>query len=77
MQFSHSGTSKLNILEILNHFWPTSESCRQVTTKDMDFIFLVRALPSLTYQACNYDGIDMHSLDTVLCQIGENFVEIW
>ena len=77
MQISHSVTPNLNILEILNHFWPTSESCRQVTTKDMDFIFLVRALPSLTYQACNYDGIDMHRLATVLCIVGENFVEIW
>ena len=43
----------------------------------MDFIFPVRALPSLTYQSCNYDGIDMHSLATVLCIVGKNFVEIW
>ena len=77
MQISHRGTPNLNIFEILNHFWPTSESCRQATTKDMDFIFPVRALPSLTYQACNYDGIDMHSLATVLCIVGKNFVEIW
>ena len=77
MQVSHSGTPNVNILEILNHFWPTSEFCRQATTKDMDIIFPVRALPPLTYQACNYDGIDMHSLATVLCIVGENFVEIW
>ena len=77
MQVSHRGTPNLNILEILNHFWPTSESCRQATAKDMDFIFPVRALPSLTYQACNYDRIDMHSLATVLCTVRENFVEIW
>ena len=77
MQISHSVTPNLNILEILNHFWPISEPCRQATTKDMDFIFPVRALPSLTYQACNYDGIDMHSLATVLCIVGKNFVEIW
>ena len=77
MQVSHSGTPNLNILQILNHFWPTSESCRQANTKDMDFIFPLRILPSLTYQACNYDGIDMHSLATVLRIVGENFVEIW
>ena len=77
MQVSHSGTPNLNILEILNHFWPTSESCRQATTKDMDVIFPVRAttFPYLPH-ACNYDGIDMHSLATVLCIVGENFVEI-
>ena len=77
MQVIHSGTRNLNILEILGHFWPTSESCRQATNKDMDVIFPVRALPSLTYHACNYDGIDMHSLATVLCIVGENFVQIW
>ena len=77
MQVSHSGTRNLDILEILNHFWPTSESCRQATNKDMDVIFPVRALPSLTYHACNYDGIDMHSLATVLCIVGEKFIQIW
>ena len=77
MHVSHSRTPNLNILEIFNHFWPTSESCRQATTKDMDFILPVRALPSLTNQACNYGGVDMHSLATLLCTVGENFVEIW
>ena len=77
MQVSHSGAPNLNILEILNHFWPISESCRHATTKGMDFIFLVRALPSLTYQASSYDGIDMHRFAEVLCIAGENSVEIW
>ena len=73
MRVSHSWAAKLNILEILIHFWPTSESCRQATTKDIDFIFPMRALPALTYQACNYEGMDMHSLATVLCQIWWEF----
>ena len=73
MRVSHSRTSKLNILEILIHFWPTSESSRQATTEDVDIIFHVRALPSLTYQACNYEGMVMHSLATVLCKIWWEF----
>ena len=77
MQVSHSGTPNLNILEILNHFWTTSKSFRQATTKGMDFILPVRTLPSLTYQVCNYEVIDMHSLPTVLWIVGEDFPEIW
>ena len=48
MRVSHSWTPKLNILEILTHFWPASEPCRQATITDMDFMFPVPALPSLT-----------------------------
>ena len=35
---------KLNVLEILTHFWPASEPCRQATINDMDFMFPVPAL---------------------------------
>ena len=77
MRFSHSGTPNLNILKILYHFSTTSKSCRQATTKDMDFILPVHALPFLTDTACNNEGVDIHSLDTVVCTVGENFVEIW
>ena len=73
MRVSHSRAPKLNILEILIHFWPTSESCRQATTKDMDFIFPVLALPARTYQASKYEGMDMHSLATVLCKVWWEF----
>ena len=31
MRVGHSWTPKLNILEILTHFWPASEPCRQAT----------------------------------------------
>ena len=48
MWVSHSWTPKLSILEILTHFWPASEPCRQATITDMDFMFPVPALPSLT-----------------------------
>ena len=44
MRVSHSWTPKLNILEILKHFWPASEPCIQATIKGMDFIFPVPAL---------------------------------
>ena len=48
MWVSHSWTPKLNIIEILTHFWPESEPCRQATINDMDFMFPVPALTSLT-----------------------------
>ena len=77
MRVSHSWTPKLNILEILTHFWPASEPCRQATNKDMDFIFPVRTLPSLNCPPCKYEGMDVHSPPTVVCKLGDNFVEIW
>ena len=68
MRFSHSWTPQLNILEILKHFWPASEPCRQANIKDMDWLFSVRALPSHIYPPCKYEGMDMHSWSTVVCQ---------
>ena len=73
MLVSHSWTPKLNILEILKHFWPSSEPCRQATINDMDFMFPVPALPSVTYRPRKYKGMNMHSLATVLCQIWGQF----
>ena len=68
MRVSHSWTPKLNILEILKHFWPASEPCIQATIKDMDFIFPVRTLTSVTHPHCIYEGMGMHSWSTVVCQ---------
>ena len=48
MRVSHSWTPHLTILEISKHFWPASEPCRQATINDMDFMFPVPSLPSLT-----------------------------
>ena len=73
MRVSHSWTPKLNILEILTHFWPASEPCRQATIKDMDFIFPVRTLPTVTYRPWKYKGMDMLSCSTVVCQIWGQF----
>ena len=73
MRFSHSWTPQLNILEILKHFWPESEPCRQANVKDMDWLFSVRALPSLIYPPCKYEGMYMHSWSTVVCQIWGQF----
>ena len=47
MRVSHSWTPKLNILEILKHFWPASEPCRQATISIWTLYFLcVPLLPS-------------------------------
>ena len=73
IRFSHSWMPKLNILDILTNVWPASEPCRQATIKDMDFIFPVRTLPSLTCPPCNYEAVDMHSSSTVVCQIWGQF----
>ena len=69
MLVSHSWTPQLTILEILKHFWPASEPCRQATINDMDVMFPVPSLPSLIKHRCKYEGMDMHNLATVLCQI--------
>ena len=73
MRVSHSWTPQLNTLEILKHFWPASEPCRQATINDMDCICPVRTLPSLIYPPCKYEGMNMHRLATVLCQIWGQF----
>ena len=73
MRVSHSWTPQLNILEILRHFWPASEPCRQATIKDMDYIFPVRTLPSITCPPCKYEGMDMHNSSTVVCKIWGQF----
>ena len=73
MRVSHSWTPKLNILEILKHFWPASEPCIQATIKDMDFIFPVRTLTSVTHPHCIYEGMGMHSWFTVVCQTWGQF----
>ena len=73
MRVSHSGRPKLNILEILKHLGVASEPCRHATSRTMYLIFLMRALPALTYRACNDEGMNLHSLATVLCQIWWEF----
>ena len=73
MRVSHSWTPKLSILEILTHFWPASVPCRQGTIQDMDFIFPMRTLPTLTCQPCRYESMDMHSWSTVVSKIWGQF----
>ena len=69
MRVSHSSTPQLNILEILKHFWPAPEPCRQANIKDVDCIFPVRTLPTIIYRPWKYKGMDMPSWSTVVCQI--------
>ena len=73
MRVSHSWTPQLNILQILKHYWPASEPCRQANVKDMDCIFSVRALPTLTCPPWKYKGMDVHSSPTVVCEIWGQF----
>ena len=60
-------------LKFLKHFWPESEPCIQATIKDMDFIFPVPALRSITYPPCKYESMDMQSWSTVVCQTWGQF----
>ena len=73
MQVSHSGTPQLNILEILKHFWPASEPCRQATNRNMYFIFLIRAIPPVPYPSCKQEVMSMQNLATVLCKVWWEF----
>ena len=68
MRISHSGTSKLKIPEILKIFWPASEPCSEATSKYSAFIFPVPILPTRSHPPCKYEGMGMHSLDTLVCQ---------
>ena len=77
MRVSHSGKSNLKIPEILEIFWPAAETCREATTKYSDYIFHVRILPIISYQPWKYEGMGMHNVDTLVCQIGRNIGELW
>ena len=77
MRVSHSETSTLKIPEISKIFWPAWEACREATTKYSDYIFPVRILPILSYQPWKYEGMGMHNVDTLVCQIGRNIGELW
>ena len=65
---SVSGTSNVKIPEILEIIWPASEPCREATSMYSDTVFPVRILRILTYQPCKYEGIGMHSVDTLICR---------
>ena len=73
MRVSHSSTPQLNILEILKHFWPAPEPCRQANIMDVDCIFPVRTLPPRTCPPGKHEGMNMHSSSTVVCQIWRKF----
>ena len=56
-----------------NTFLTCIGACRQATIKDMDFIFPVRTLPTLSYRPRKYKGMDMLSWSTVVCHIWGQF----
>ena len=73
MWVSHSWTPNLNILEILKQYWPASEPCIQATISIWTLYFLcVPYLPSPIAPGI-YEGMDMHSWSTVVCQIWGQF----
>ena len=39
------------------------------------YISLVRTLPTRTYQPCKWEGMGMHSLATVICQMWRKIQE--
>ena len=65
---SVSGTSNVKIPEILVIIWPASELCREATSMYSDSIFPVRILHIRTYQPCKYEGMGIHSVDTLVCR---------
>ena len=69
MRVSHSGTSNLKIPEILEIFRPAAETCREATImySDSRFPVPIRRIPA--YLPCNYEGMGMHSVDTLVCQM--------
>ena len=69
MRVSRSGTSKLKIPEIFKICWPASEPCKQGTTRVKVSIFSMRPLRTTTYPLCKWEGISMHRLATLVCQI--------
>ena len=69
MRVSHSGRSNLKIPQIWKIFWPAPEPCMGATSKYSDSMFPLPALPTRTYTPCNWDGISMHSLAKLVCQL--------
>ena len=69
MRVSHSWTSNLNIPQIWKIFWPASELCMGATSKYSDSMFPLLVLPTRTYTPCNWEGISMHSLAKLVCQL--------
>ena len=68
MRVSHSWTSNLKIPQIYKIFWPASEPCIGATNKYSDSMFPLPVLHIRTYTPCNWEGISMHSLATLVCQ---------
>ena len=83
MSYSEGGPSKLRLTvcgsvtagrqswkfqKFLKIFWPASEPCSEATSKYSAFIFPVPILPTRSHPPCKYEGMGMHSLDTLVCQ---------
>ena len=69
LRVSHSGTSNLKIPEILAIFCPAAETCREATNMYSDSIPPVPILRIPAHRPCKYEGMGMHRVDTLVCQI--------
>ena len=76
MRVSHSGTSNLIIPQIYRIFWPASVPCIGATNKYSDSMFPSPVLRIGTYTPCSWEGVSMHSLATLVCQVWGNIGEI-
>ena len=69
----YAGQSQLDVKfensSNLKIFWPASEPCIGETITYISSIFPVLILRTHTYRPCNWKGISMRSLATVICQI--------
>ena len=63
-----AGRQSWKFQKFLKIFWPASEPCREATRKYSDSIFPVSILRTRSYPPCKYEGVGMHSLDTLVCQ---------
>ena len=76
MQISHSGTPKLNILEIWSIFAQHRSLVDRQPLRIWTLYFMCvpyLPLPAPPPPPCNYEGMDMHRLATVLCLIWWEF----
>ena len=72
MRVSHSGTSNLKIPEILEYFDLQRRPVERQPICIVTLYFLCLSYVYLPTEPCNYEGMGMHSVDTLVCQtVGE------
>ena len=77
MRVSHNWTPKLNILEILTHFWPASEPVDRQPLMIWTLCFLCLPCPPFPSTAVNMKAWACTAYPQYSVKFGDNFVEIW